>query len=62
MKLRNWTAVRSGGTITVAGDNAETRKLDKITNVESIGPPPHLTDQFVIATDKDGETHELWIG
>lgn len=48
-KLKDWTAKRAGGRITIAGVNVDTGKPQKVVGVDQIaaGTPP-------VATDKSG--------
>lgn len=57
-KLKNWTARRAGGRITITGQDAETGAEVKVTNVDTIDGPPEPGDA-TIATDKDGERYNL---
>lgn len=57
MRLKNWTAKRAGGRITVYGVDPATNKDVKIVGVDMIEAAAVLP--FVIATDKDGTRHEL---
>lgn len=57
--LRDWTARRAGGRITVTGTNIETGEADKITNVDTIEPPLQSVQHEVRATDKHKVVHRL---
>lgn len=57
--VRKWRARRVGGRITVTGEDAVTRLDTKITNIDSILPPPHASDGFVYAVDHAGNQHKL---
>lgn len=54
-QLKNWTARRAGGRITINGVDAQTGNPIKVVGVDTIeaGSP------FPIATHKDGEKFEL---
>lgn len=58
-RLRKWHAKRAGGRITAYGENIDTGKSDKITNIDRIDPPAFASDHHVLATDKDGRVHTL---
>lgn len=56
-KLKNWTAKRAGGRITIVGSDVETGTSVKIVGVDQIaagknGKPP-------VAVDRNGERYEL---
>lgn len=55
--LKDWKARRAGGRITVNGKNADNGLAQKIVGVDVIEP----RDGKIIATDKDGQEHELAI-
>jgi hypothetical protein len=58
--LRNWTAKRAGGRITVYGedDSGASTKVVGVDRIEVL----HFADRSsVIATDKDGQRHELLV-
>jgi hypothetical protein len=54
-KLKNWTAKRAGGRITIDGVDAETGKPVKVAGVDTIDP----SSTNPIAAHKDGEHFEL---
>lgn len=54
--MKNWIARRSGGRITVTGQNDEGSE-EKIANIDTI--KPHPTGRFLIAMDKHGCSHTL---
>lgn len=56
--LRDWTARRAGGRITVYGTNVETGQDDKLTKIDAITPGPG-TDRCT-AKDSDGVEHVLF--
>lgn len=62
MHLTNWKARRAGGRITINGTD-ENGNAAKIVGVDVIEPGAvmHGTSAYVIATDKNGETHRLAI-
>jgi sensor histidine kinase YesM len=57
-KLKNWTARRAGGRITIKAQDAATGEEVKITNVDTIDGPSE-PGEATIATDKDGERYNL---
>lgn len=54
-KLRNWTAKRAGGRITIDGVDGDTGAPVKVVGVENIKPG----EDRPIATDKDGNEYGL---
>lgn len=54
-RLKNWTAKRAGGRITIDGVDAETGKPVKVAGVDTIDP----SETNPIAAHKDGEHFEL---
>lgn len=57
--LREWTARRAGGRITVHGVDISTNTPTKITNVDTITPPSDHSLHEVLATDVRGTVHRL---
>lgn len=58
-RLRKWTVTRSGSGLVARGENIDTGKADKITNIERIEPPKFAADHHVHAVDNDGVVHTL---
>jgi hypothetical protein len=58
MKIRNWRAFRSGGYMTVEGNDVETGEDVKVTRIDEITPGPN----HCVATCSDKATHELLLG
>lgn len=57
--LRNWSAARSGSSITVHGTDIDSGEPTKLTRIESITPPASNAAHEVTATDSDGVAHRL---
>lgn len=57
--LRKFHVKRAGGRMTAYGENIETGKPDKITNIDRIDPPTNNALHEVVATDKHGIKHRL---
>jgi hypothetical protein len=54
-KLKNWTAKRAGGRITINAVDADTGKPVKVVGVDKI----ESTSEGPFATDKDGTEYAL---
>lgn len=55
MKLKDWTAKRAGGRITVTGIDIETDQPQKIVGVDKIS----VSDGVIVAIDKNASFHIL---
>jgi hypothetical protein len=56
-EIANWRAARSGASITIHGENADTGERVKIPNVVLIQPAPAIGGS--LATTRDGATLQL---
>jgi hypothetical protein len=57
MRIKEWTAKRAGGRITITGVDADAGGPVKIVGVDKIAAGKGGT--MPIATDKDGKTYDL---
>lgn len=62
MDLQEWRAKRAGGRITVYGRWVGDRTNEvKIVGVDKIEPGRGAGRGYVVATDKNGDTHRLFV-
>lgn len=56
--LKNWEAKRSGASLSIAGEDADSGQPRKLTDIATIEP----INGAVIATGRDGQMHTLLVG
>lgn len=56
--LKNWEAKRSGASMSIAGEEADSGHPCKLTDIATIEP----VNGALIATGRDGQMHTLLVG
>ena len=57
--LREWSAKRSGTSITIHGTDISNGEATKLVHIAEITPPASAADHHVLAIDGDGVEHKL---